>query len=325
MECSHPNRLDLLDTSALLLPYLTTQDLEEFVNKYYHLHQDKLSFVSKDCKFLLMKYLGYFDIIRLLSVNKAFNDLKSEKNTRRWWGVLVERLKLMFKKRKYNFKDKSNFDLKEYIKLHKKYESVNISVIDIYLFVVWMDEYGKHFYDFASIQVSEFKNLNTLFGLYRIWLNAMKKKPRCSEIEWSRFYAYIPPLGSRVWYSGPVDQTGFYNVTSTVLKLLDVKDDFYISKDELKNKINIFIDKNFKINKNKKGEITSYTPNTKQGEWIITRKKCEYKECTKKGVTKKMVKWKVFRSKDKLMERIANKMSRTVKNLFWYHDITKLL
>jgi len=320
------DRLELLDTSILLLPYLTTEELQEFVNKYSPLHHDNLTPLSKDCKFIILRHLGYFDIIRLLSVNKSFRMLKNETRYKRdWIGVIIERLKLMFKNRRYNFKAQTNFDVKEFLNLYIKYKCVNIKLIDIYLFIVWMDDYGKNLYDFASIRKADYTDLNKLFSLYRIWLNASKIKPRCEEKQWSNYFLHIPSLNTKVYYNGPVEKAQFYNITPTVLQLLDVNENMYISREELANKIEEFIDKNFTLNKNKRGEITSYVPKTKQGEWIVTRQVCEYKECTHKGVTKKVVKWKMFRSKDRLIERIAGKTSSNVKSLFWYHDITKVL
>ncbi len=322
---SNIDRIKLLDTSILLLPYLTTLELQEFVNKYASFHYDNISILPKDCKFVLFKYLGYFDIINLLSVNKIFRGLKNDKYTADWIGVILERLKIMYKTRIYNFKERSNFELQAYLNLYKKYKSVNITLLDIYLFIVWVDEYGKNIYDFASIERSDYKNLNKIFCLYRIWLNASKLEIRCEEQTWSNLFIHIPVLHTKIWYNGPVEKAGYYSITPTVLRMLDLEEDTYISKTELAFKIGVFIDKNFMYNKNKNGEITSYLPKTKHGEWIVTRQKCEYKECTRKGVTKKLIKWKVFKSKDRLLERIVGKISKPLKNLFWYHDITKVL
>ena len=218
------NRTTLLEDAVTLIPYLDDYELINFVQQYSLRHYDRISYLPKDSKFLLIQYLQYFDVINLLSTSQAWKSLNNEKiYYNEWLGCINRKLNKMHLKRRFNFISQVHFKEGVFSALHKKYSCIGVTIIDVYLFVTWMNDYGRNFFDFTNIQKKDYTNIDKLFVLYSIWLNARKQKlniPTIDETTWSKEFLYIPNFNTRIWYSGPVDVHGIYKASPTVINLL---------------------------------------------------------------------------------------------------------
>lgn len=314
-------RVDSLKKSEILLPYLNDNELNTFIEKYKHLHTDRISILPKDCKFFMILYLDYFDIIKTLSVNKTWMDLKNNKRYAiEWRGLIRRRLGKMRLNINENFHYIHHFCGGAFKNLYDKYNNLGIEWFDLYLFVVWVDNFGKHLWHFTNLKDTDFQYMYKIFGAYRIWLHARQNNLTYleQEEEWTTHFVFIPPFNTSIRYFGPVDAQRIYRLPKKVFILFDLKPSTYITYDELYTIVDRFIANNFISRLNDKFEATSYKPMSKTAQWMVTRKKCTYKD-----PAKKKVKWKIFKNKDKLIQRISDKLYIR-PYIYFYHDVSKI-